>query len=79
MFLKTPSYGVYNLHLIHFARVRPNISDFKNRNQFLTAKLLKQGYKYHKLCTPFYQRYSIINYNVALKSLLQQGIAVSIL
>ena len=37
-------------NLLNFARVCSNVSDFNNRNQFLTAKLLKQGYRYHKLC-----------------------------
>ena len=30
--------------LIRFARVCSNVDDFNNRNLFLTAKLLKQGY-----------------------------------
>ena len=41
---RSPSYGVYNSQLIRFARVRSNVDDFNNRNLFLTAKLLKQGY-----------------------------------
>ena len=45
---RSPSYGVYISQLIHFARVRSNVDDFNNRNLFLTAKLLKQGYRYHK-------------------------------
>ena len=45
----------------------------------LTAKLLKQGYRYHKLLKAFskyYHRHSelIIKYNIGLKTLLQQGI-----
>ena len=47
---RSPSYGVYNSQLIHFARV---CSDFNNRNLFLTAKLLKQGYRYHKIRKAF--------------------------
>ena len=43
-----PSYGVYISQLIRFARVCSNVDDFNNRNLFLTAKLLKQGYRYHK-------------------------------
>ena len=42
---RSPSYGVYNSQLIRFARVCSNVDDFNNRNLFLTAKLLKQGYK----------------------------------
>ena len=37
---RSPSYGVY-------ARVCSNVDDFNNRNLLLTAKLLKQGYRYH--------------------------------
>ena len=40
----SPSYGVYISQRIRFARVRSNVDDFNNRNLFLTAKLLKQGY-----------------------------------
>ena len=44
-----PSYGVYISQLIRFARAYSHVSDFNNRNKFLTTKLLKQGYRYHKL------------------------------
>ena len=46
---RSPSYGVYISQLISFARVCSNVDDFNNRNLFLTAKLLKQGYRYHKI------------------------------
>ena len=54
--------------------------DFNNRNLFLTAKLLKQGYRYHKIrkaFSKFYYRHSelIVKYNIGLKTLLQQGIS----
>ena len=35
--------------LIRFARVCCHVDDFHTRNKCLTAKLLKQGYRYHKL------------------------------
>ena len=46
----------------------------------LTAKLLKQGYRYHKLkkvFSKFYRRhYELISkFNVRLKSLLHQGLS----
>ena len=46
----------------------------------LTAKLLKQGYRYHKIrkaFSKFYHRHSqlIVKYNIGLKTLLQQGIS----
>ena len=31
-----------------------HVTDFNNRNKFLTAKLLKQGYRYHELCKAFF-------------------------
>ena len=39
---RSPSYGVYILQLIRFARVCSNIDDFNNRTLFMTAKLLKR-------------------------------------
>ena len=45
---RSPSYGVYISRLIRFARVSSNVDDLNNRNIFLTAKLLKQGYGYQK-------------------------------
>ena len=47
-FMMEMSHGVLLLQLIRFARVCSNVSDFSNRNQILTAKLLKKGYTYHK-------------------------------
>ena len=57
-----------------------NDDDFNNRNLFLTAKLLKQGYRYHKIrkaFSKFYHRNSelIVKYNIGLKTLLQQDIS----
>ena len=70
---RSPSYGVYISQLIRF-------EDFNNRNLFLTAKLLKQGYrnpKIRKAFSKFYYRHSelIVKYNIGLKTLLQQGIS----
>ena len=48
-FPRRPSYGVYISQLIRFARVCSHVEDFNARNKCLTAKLLKQGYRYHKL------------------------------
>ena len=78
---RSPSYGVYISQLIRFARVCSNVDDFNNRNLFLTAKLLKQGYsKIRKAFSKFYYRHSelIVKYNIGLKTLLQQGISESI-
>ena len=77
---RRPSYGVYIFQLIRFARVRSHVNDFNTRNKCLTATLLKQGYRYHKLrkaFSKFYQRhYELISkFNVGLKSLLYQGLS----
>ena len=45
---------------------------------FLTAKLLNQGYRYHKfrkVFSKFYHRHSdlIVKYNIGLKPILQQS------
>ena len=51
---RRPSYGLYISQLIRFARVCSHIEDFNARNKRLTAKLLKQGYRYHKLRRAFF-------------------------
>ena len=50
------------------------------RNKVLTAKLLKQGYRYHKLRTAFSKYYRrhfdlVSKYNVGLKPLLLQSLS----
>ena len=53
---RRPSYGECISQLIHFARASSQVTDFNTRNTFLTAKLLKQGYRYHilrKTCPHF--------------------------
>ena len=77
---RRPFYGVYISQLIRFARVCSHVDDFNTRNKCLTAKLLKQGYRYHKLSkafSKFYRRhYELISkFNVGLKSLLHQGLS----
>ena len=63
--------------LIRFARESSHVTDFNNRNKLLTAKLLKQGYRYHKLhkaFSKFYRRHFelIEKYYVSLKKLNMQ-------
>ena len=77
---RRPSYGVYISQLIIFARVCSHADDFNTRNKCLTAKLLKQGYRYHNLRKPFskfyHRHYELISkFNVGLKSLLHQGLS----
>ena len=66
--------------LIRFARVSSHVHDFNTRNKVLTAKLLRQGSRYHKLrkaFSKFYRRHFDIvsKYNAGLKTLLLQGLS----
>ena len=75
---RSTSYGVYISQLIRFARASSYVADFNTCNKLLTQKLLKQGYRYHKLrktFSKFYRRYYdlISKFQVGLKSLLRQG------
>ena len=77
---RSTSYGVYISQLIRFARASSYVADFNTRNKLLTRKLLKQGYRYHKLRKTFsksYRRYYdlISKFQVGLKSLLRQGLS----
>ena len=72
---RRPSYGIYIFQLIRFARVCSHVDDFNTRNKCLTAKLLKQGYRCHKLRKAFfYRRHNelVSKFNIGLKSLLHQ-------
>ena len=83
------TYSLYRVYQMYhqlkvyiLPRYRPesgHVSDFNNRNKFLTAKILKQGYRYHKLrkaFSKFYRRHFelVEKYHVSLKKLMQQGI-----
>ena len=64
---RRPSYGVYISQLIRFARASSHVTDFNNRNKSLTAKFLKQGYRYHKLrkaFSKFYRRHFELTKNI---------------
>ena len=52
---RSTSYGVYISQLIRFTRVSSHVDDFNTRNKVLTAKLLKRGYRYHKLPKAFFK------------------------
>ena len=57
-----------------------HVDDFNTRNKVLTAKLLRQGYTYHKIRKAFskcYRRhFDIVSiYNVGLKTLLLKGLS----
>ena len=51
---RRPSYGVFISRLKRFARVCSHVDDFNTSNKCLTAKLLQQGYRYHKLRKAFF-------------------------
>ena len=77
---RSTSYGVYISQLIRFARASSHVADFNTRNKMLTQKLLKQGYRYHKLqktFSEFYRRYYdlISKFQIGPKSLLRQGLS----
>ena len=79
MSLDVPPMECTYLSLFVF-RASSSVSDFNCRNKALTAKLLRQGYRYHKLrktFSKFYRRQSglVEKYNVSLRKLLQQGIS----
>ena len=53
------------------------MADFNARNKSLTAKLLQQGYRYHKLQKTFskFFRQLVSKFNVGLKTLLHQSLS----
>ena len=65
---RSTSYGVYISQLIRFARVSSHVDEFNTRNKVLTAKLLRQGYRYHKIRI-------VSKYNVGLQTLLLEGLS----
>ena len=76
-----PFLWLYISQLIRFARVCSNVDDFNNRKLFLTAKLLKQGYRYHKIhkaFSKFYKRHPelIVRCNNKFKRIVENSILV---
>jgi hypothetical protein len=70
------SYGECVSQLIRFARACSNVQDFNER----TSKLLKQGYRYHKLRKYFTKYYNrnfdlVLKFKSDLKTPLRQGIS----
>ena len=54
---RSTPYGVYISQLIRFARASSFVVDFNTHNKLLSQKLLKQGYRYHKLRKTFSKFY----------------------
>ena len=77
---RSASCGVCVSQLIRFAGASGCVADFNTRNKLLTQKLLKQGYRYHKLrktFSKFYRRYFglVSGFQVGLGSLLRRGLS----
>ena len=58
-----------------------HVDDFNTCNKVLTAKFLRQGYRYHKIRKAFskfyWRHFDIVSkYNVGLKTFLLQGFSV---
>ena len=74
------SYGLYISQIIRFARASSDLNDFNCRNKALTAKRLRQAYRYFKfrmVFSKYYRRHQCLveKYYVSLKTFLQQGIS----
>ena len=57
-----------------------HVDNFNTSNKVLTAKLLRQGYRYHtirKAFSKFYRRHfdTVFKYNVGLKTFLLHGLS----
>ena len=77
---RSTSYGVYISQLIEIARVSSHVDVFNTRNKVLTSKLLRQGYRYHKIRMAFSKFYRlhfdmVSKNNVGLKTFLLQGLS----
>ena len=78
--LRSTSYGVYISQPIRFARESNYVTNFNTHNKLLTQKLLKQGYRYHKLRKTFSKYFGrfydlISKFQIVLESLLRQGLS----
>ena len=72
---RSTSYRVYISQLNRFARASSYVADFNTRNKLLTKKLLKQGYRYHKLRKTFSKCYRQYYDLISSKFLLRQGLS----
>ena len=77
---RSASYGVYISQLIRFARASGCVAGFGIRSGLLNQRLLKQGYRYHKLPKTFSKFCGrccglVSKFQVGLESLLRQGLS----
>ena len=78
----SPAYLIWGIHISRLDSPELQILVTNCRNKALTAKLLRQTYRYFKLrkaFSKFYRRHNTLveKYNVRLKTLPRQGISES--
>ena len=74
--------ALHHMEFIFLARASSHIVDFNTRNKLLTQKLLKHGYRYHKLRKTFLNINAdtmilVSTFNLGLKSHLCEGLSES--
>lgn len=77
---KATSYGVYMSQLNRFAKACTNVEDFHARNLNITKRLLRQGYRFHRLRKTFSKffhrsRPLLAKYDINLKTYLNLGVS----
>ena len=77
---RSTSYGVYISQLIRFARASSYVTDFNTRGGLFTRRLLRWGYRYHKLRKTFSKFCGrccglVSGFQVGLGSLLRRGLS----
>ena len=71
-----PAYGIYISQLVRIGRICEEYSAFMDRNRMITDRLIKQGFRYSKLCKTFkkFSRKHRTIFNRYGVSVRQQGI-----
>ena len=78
-----PAYGIYISQLVRIGRICEEYSAFMDRNRMITDRLIKQGFRYSKLCKTF-KKFSrnhrtIFNrYGVSVRQHIDEGICRSL-
>ena len=76
-----PAYGVYISQLVRIGRICSTYLQFKNKHYDLTAKLVKQGFWYSRLCRAF-RRFSRMHatifskFGCSVRKHIQEGICL---
>ena len=76
-----PTYGVYISQLVRIGRICDSFKAFNAKHTELTQRLMKQGFKYDKLCRKFKEfarkhNHSIKKFHVSVHKHIKQGISV---